>query len=182
MLSSVLKSRSRLNSVSFGIANAHSNVATARVSVGYSNLACSVLRGTLVRTGRKHRCVLNGLARYVTRPHTRLGPRTPHVRALAVPGRFVKTMVNPNKGVVRNVRRRANTAVAVRRMSNTNHVRVTKAGGGYVSSTVHVVGTVMTIPRMNRMCANGIHSVVPCNTFMRFLPKGSKLLRVSRVS
>ncbi len=182
ILSSVLNSRSRLNSVSFGAANAGSNLATARVSVGYSNLDCRVLRGTLVRTGSTHRRVLNGVARYVTRPHTRLGPRIPHVIRVAVPGRFVNTIVNPNKGVVRNVRRRANSIVAVRRASNINMIRMDNTGGSVVSTTLTGVGTVITMPRINRICSNAVHDVVPCNTFMRFVPNHSNLLRVSRVS
>lgn len=182
VLSSVLKSRSRLNSVSFGMAKAGSNVATARVSVGMSNLSCRVLRGTLTRTGRNHVRVLNGVVRTRPRIHPSLGPRTPEVRAVAVNGRFVNTMVNPNNGVVRNVRRGANTIVAVRRRSKINGVRVSKAGGTAVSTTVHSVGTVITIPRVNRVCRKGVSSVVPCNTFIRFVPNGSNLLRVSRVS
>lgn len=182
VLDSVLNSRSRLNSVSFGAANAHSNLATARVSVGYSNLDFRVLRRTLVRTGTNHRRVLGYVVRAVSRPHTRVGPRIPHVMTFSVPGRFVNTIVNPNNGVVRRVRRSANTAVAVRRARNGNRMRMSTPGGSSVSTTLTGVGTVMTIPRINRICRNAIHSVVPCNYFIRVLPNGSNLLRVSRVS
>ncbi len=182
ILSSVLNSRSRLKSVSFGAANAHSNLATARVSVGYSKLSCRVLRGTLTRTGTKQRRVLKYVASAVTRPHPSLGPRIPQVRRVVVPHRFVNTIVNPNKGVVRRVRRSANTAVAVSRRSNINGIRISTPSGTSVSTTVTGVGTVTTIPRIKRICSNAVGDVVPCNYFIRVLPNGRKLLRVSRVT
>lgn len=179
MLSSVLNSRSRLNSVSFGITNSHSNVSTLRVSVGVRNVAGRVVRITLGRTGNTHLRVLNMVRRTVGTPHNSVSRFTPHVRAVGVGPSGVGSIVNGNNSIVHTLARRANAAVRVR---SSNAIGVTTASNRGTGRTVHHVRRVATRVRINHICANGIAHVISFNTFITVNNNGRNLMRVSRVT